>query len=186
MAFYNPDILLVKHFFSTEQAGIYSSASIVGRIIFFGTSMVTGVMFPVISGKKAAGQDYRPIFWGALGLVSMGAIGLGTIYFLFPSYVVQVLFGQSYIAAVPLLPYFAVFMGLCAVLNLLGNFFLATKNFLVAPILLVGALAQAGAIWFWHESLVQVIGISALIVGVLVIFCFGLSLKDRYERLILL
>lgn len=174
MAFYNSDILLVKHFFSAEQAGIYSSASVVGRIIFFGTSMVTGVMFPVVSGKKAAGEDYRAIFFGALSLVCLGAIGLGAIYFLFPTQVVRVLFGQTYFDAIPLLPYFAVFMGVYSVLNLFSNFFLAVKNFFIAPVLLAGALAQAGAIWFWHESLVQVISVSALIAGVLVVFSFGL------------
>lgn len=182
MAFYNTDILLVKHFFSSEQAGIYSSASIVGRIIFFGTSMVTGVMFPIISNKKAAGEHYRAVFYGALGLVSLGAIGVGGIYWLFPCEVVRILFGETYSAAVPLLRYFAVFMGLYSVLNLVSSFFLAVKKFLIAPVLAAGALIQAGAVWFWHESLIQVISISTLVVGVLTVCSFALYFYPWHER----
>lgn len=174
MAFYNTDILLVKHFFPAEQVGIYSSASIVGRIIFFATAIITGVMFPLVSGKQASGEKYKIVFWTALSLVLFGTICLSGIYLLFPTQIIRILFGQAYTAAAPLLPYFAVFMGLYSVLNLISSFFLAVKEFLIAPVLAIGALAQAGAIWLWHENLTQVINISVGVVGVLIILSFGI------------
>lgn len=185
MAFYNTDILLVKHFFSAKQAGIYSGASIIGRIIFFGTSIITGVMFPIVSGKEASGGRYKLVFWSALGMVLIGSFGVGGVYLLFPAQVVSFLFGEAYAEAVQLLPSFAVFMGLYSVLNLFSSFFLAVKKFLIAPILAIGALSQAGAIWFWHESLTQVIGISTLTVGMLIlgaIFLFFFQEDDVAYR----
>lgn len=181
-AFYNSDILLVKHFFNAEQAGIYSSASIIGRIIFFGTSTVTGVMFPIISGKKAAGKEINSTFWASLGLTLLGVIGVAGLFLLFPSQVVRILFGAKYATAVPLLRYFTPFMGLYSLLNLLANFFLAIKKFHIAPILLIGALTQVSAIWFWHKNLAQVAYISALIVGILLIFAFGLYFQSCFKH----
>ena len=52
------DLILVKHFFSDQDAGVYATLSILGKIIYFAASPVASVMFPIVAGKHAKGEKY--------------------------------------------------------------------------------------------------------------------------------
>jgi len=56
-ALFNVDVVLVKHFFSEEISGVYSSMVIIGRIMFFGASSISLVLFPLSSENYAKGQN---------------------------------------------------------------------------------------------------------------------------------
>ncbi|NOZ82826.1 MAG: oligosaccharide flippase family protein, partial [Euryarchaeota archaeon] len=45
----NLDVVLAKYFFSAREAGIYTSASVLGKISFFFPSAIYAVMFPMIA-----------------------------------------------------------------------------------------------------------------------------------------
>ena len=46
VSLYSSDILLVRHFFSSSIAGIYSAVAVLGKIIFFAASSILLVAFP--------------------------------------------------------------------------------------------------------------------------------------------
>lgn len=175
-AFYNSDVILVKHFFSPEEAGVYSSVVTMGKIIFFGLSSIGLVMFPMVSEKCERGENYFPVFRKALGLVALGALAAWGIYNLCPDFLVNVLFGNKYAAAAPYLGQFALFMGLYSLVNLLVQFFLSTRQLRIAVPLCVLALAQVAGLWFFHGSLVQVIhvniGVTFAVLTALLVYCF--------------
>ncbi|KKR11476.1 MAG: Capsular polysaccharide biosynthesis protein [Candidatus Woesebacteria bacterium GW2011_GWA1_39_21] len=52
------DLVLVKHFFSSHDAGIYGSISNLGKVIFYGTAPIGAVMFPLIAKKKSTNSSY--------------------------------------------------------------------------------------------------------------------------------
>ena len=56
------DIILVKHFFTDTDTGRYSALSVIGRVIFFATSSISMVMFPIIAGKFEQGKDHAKTF----------------------------------------------------------------------------------------------------------------------------
>lgn len=156
-SFYNADVILVKHFFSPEEAGIYGAAVIMGRIIFFSLGAVVTVMFPLASEKHENGADPFGILKGSLLLVSGGAL-LGTfVYFLFPHFVIGLLLGPAYFSAAPYLGLFALFMGLYAVVDLISRFFLSVCEFRPAALLLLFSSLQAVALCLFHTTLLQVI-----------------------------
>ena len=157
VSLYNVDVILVKHFFSPEEAGIYSSLATLGRIIFFGLSSVQLVMFPLASEKFENGEDPLGIFKKSLLLVGAGAVVGVSSYFLFPQILVKTFFGSSYLSAVPYLGSFAVFMALYAVVDLFSRFSLSIRDFRPAAILVVFSLFQILLICFFHETLSQVI-----------------------------
>lgn len=66
---YSTDLLLVKHFFSADQAGIYTSLSILGRVIFFGITPIAQMMFPMVVKRAAANQAYLKLFYLCIGTV---------------------------------------------------------------------------------------------------------------------
>nr|MQY69337.1 oligosaccharide flippase family protein [Bacillota bacterium] len=57
----NVDVILVKHFFSPLEAGNYSAAALVGRIILFLPMAIVVVMFPKASELYAQKRDSSPI-----------------------------------------------------------------------------------------------------------------------------
>lgn len=48
----NCDIVLVKHFFLAEAAGVYAAVAMVGRVIFSFSQAVVNSMFPLVAGTR--------------------------------------------------------------------------------------------------------------------------------------
>ncbi len=154
---YSIDVILVKHYFSAADAGHYTALSQLGKIIVFGTSAIAGVMFPMVAAKFAKRENFRPIFWKAVGLV-VGLSGLAVlIYFLAPNFVIGLLYGAEYLPGAGLLGYVAVFMALYSVINVLVQFFLSIKDYGALLPLVVGCIAQVLLIVLFHQTLYQVI-----------------------------
>ena len=168
-SFYNVDVILVKHFFSPEEAGIYSSVVTIGRIIFFGLSSVVLVAFPMAAEKRERGENPFVVLHKSLLLVIPGAAVGVLAYFLLPRLLVALLFGSQYLAAVPYLGIFAVFMGLYTVVDLVSRFFLSIGEFRPAIFLMLFSVLQIILLWIFHDTLTQVICVNiAVTVGLLV------------------
>ena len=178
VSLYNVDVILVKHLFSPEEAGIYGSLVTLGRIIFFGLGSVQLVMFPLASEKFENGGNPLEILKKSLLLVGTGAAVGVSAYFLFPEILVKIFFGSGYLSAVPYLGFFAVFMALYALVDLFSRFSLSIRDFRPAAILVVFSLLQILLICFFHETLSQVIfvnmGVMAGLLSALGVDCLWL------------
>jgi len=170
-SFYNSDVVLVKHVFSPEEAGIYSSLVTLGRMIFFALSSVATVMFPMASESYENGGDPFKVLKGSLILVTLGALLGVIVYVLFPQLLVSTLFGARYSPAIPYLGIFALFMGLYSVVNLISRFFLSIGHFRVAVFLVIFAGLQIALLYLSHKTLLQVIYINiGTMLGILIAF----------------
>ena len=156
-SFYTSDVLLVKSLFPADQAGLYASLSILGKIVFFASSSIGMVMFPLVAGKKARGENYRRIYLNSFLLVFLVSFGITLVYFLFPKLMVNLLYGSQYLAIAPLLGLFAVFMSFYALVYLTVNFFLAAARTVMIVLPITGAVLQVILIYFYHSSLRQVV-----------------------------
>lgn len=156
-SFYNSDILLVKHFFNETQAGLYSAVSVLGRVIFFATSSLAAVMFPIVSENHTLGKNFRKVFYLAVILVAIGSFTITFFYFLFPQFFIKTLFGAKYLEASRLLGKFGVFMSFLALSWVISQFFLAIRKLSITPILVAAAALQVILIFLWHNSLGAVI-----------------------------
>ncbi len=167
---YSSDLILVKHFFSPHDAGIYASLSTLGKIIFFGAGPIGAVMFPLVSQKRSKGaRCNKEIFYSFLSTLIL-AIFVLLIYWLFPQFAINLLYGQSFLEAVPLLVWFGIFMTFFTLASLLVSFHLSLGNTKVVLLPAVAAIAQVTLIWFYHESLFSVIQISLMVSALLLAF----------------
>ncbi|MGB9911219.1 MAG: oligosaccharide flippase family protein [Microgenomates group bacterium] len=162
-SFYSSDVILVKHFFSAMEAGIYSAVSVLGKIVFFASGVIPAVMFPLVSERFENGKSYRHLLNQSLLIVGGESIFITLVYFLFPTLMVRLLYGNSYLSAVPYLGAFAVFISFYSLNNLLINFFLSVGKTKVVLWCLGGAILQIILINLFHSSLMEVIRISLLI-----------------------
>lgn len=174
ISFYNTDIVLVRHFFSAYEAGLYSALSVLGKIIFFASAPIANTMFPLVSEAHARGGGYQRIFLLSLALTACLAGAIALVYTIFPGASLKILVGIQYLPALPYLASFSIFLAFCTLNNLLVSFFLSIHE--SAPICLsfIAALVQATLIWFYHDSLIGVIGISmwvsASLFGLLLVY----------------
>jgi O-antigen/teichoic acid export membrane protein len=112
----NVDILLVKHFFPSDPAGIYAAISQIGRLLYFASWFgVVNAMFPVTA---AASHESRHIQREAhgIGLPLLLVSGLSLVFVaiaaLFPHLIMGVIFGSRFIEIGWLLALYAAATGL--------------------------------------------------------------------------
>jgi O-antigen/teichoic acid export membrane protein len=91
----NIDILLVKHFFSGDQAGLYAAIALVGRVIYFASWSVVSAMFPISAGAQRKGENHSVL---VVPLVMVLFISLVFIIGLtmFPEPVLRAVFGPGF------------------------------------------------------------------------------------------
>lgn len=176
-SFYTTDILLVKNLFSENEAGLYASLAVLGKIVFFASSSIGMVMFPLVAGKRAKGENYRRVYLNSFLLVFFVSFGITTVYFLIPKLMVNLLFGSQYLAIAPLMGLFAVFMSFYALVYLTVNFFLAASRTVMIVLPLIGAVLQILLIFSFHTSLRQVVLINIFVMGGLFFGLIALPLK---------
>ena len=169
-SFVTTDIILVKHFFDPQAAGIYATLSLVGRVIFFFSAPIGMVMFPLVAQKYARQENFHNTFKLALFLVLLPSVPLTIFYFLFPEFTIQFFSKrEEHLVGAPFLGIFGVFVTIYALLSIFTNFYLSIKKTKIFIPITLGALLQAIGIWFYHESFLEVILISLVSVSLLLI-----------------
>ena len=106
----NLDVNLVKKFFSAEEAGLYSVAQMVGKIILYLPGGIAVVLFPKAAAAQAGNRASRHLL--LKGMACTGAIGAGGVMAagLFPRLLLQLLTGKSAPESVALVFPFALAM----------------------------------------------------------------------------
>jgi len=164
---YSTDLIFVKHFFDPHDAGIYAATSTLGKIIFFGASPVSLVMFPLVSARLTKGQSYRKIFFASFLTTVLISTVVLLIFKLIPGIVITSLYGAAYLQAVDLLLGFGIFMVFFTLSVFLINFGLSLKKTKIVIFPLLASIAQAIGIWFYHGDLKSVILVSTVVSGML-------------------
>jgi O-antigen/teichoic acid export membrane protein len=93
----NIDILMVKHYFPSDPAGVYAAISQIGRLLYFASWFgVVNAMFPVAA---AARQEQRKSYGIGLPLLLVLALSLVFIVasWLFPHLILGVVFGSRFV-----------------------------------------------------------------------------------------
>lgn len=168
----NIDIVLVRHFFTDVESGQYAALSIMGKAIYYITSPLQLVFFPLIAYKKEKKESLSSTLMLAVGIVVLASVALSFLYFTFPHLVIQI-FAPS-LAYKQLSSYLGLFslyiLGFSLVM-LLNNFFLSIGKTGVYKITLFSAVLQIVLMTLFHKSLYQVISV-LFFVSLVINFCF--------------
>ncbi len=181
----NVDAVLVKHFFSPLEAGNYSAAAMVGRIILFLPMAVVIVMFPKTSELYAQKKDSSLILKKSLIYVGLLAGGATLICLLFPRFPLWLLWGNRFQDSIPLAGKFALAMTFFGLVNILFFYQLSIHRFRFLYFACVFTLLQIIALALFHNTLSQVVWI--LVVNGILLFTVNQFLvwmpKRRLERI---
>ncbi|MFB9052765.1 oligosaccharide flippase family protein [Formosa undariae] len=163
----NSDILLVKHYFESYEAGLYASLALIGRIVYFIAWMFVMLLLPTVVQLKKEGKQTAPILFKYVGYIAAIAFGIVCVTALFPETAITLLFGKSYLSVAPLLWKYALATGLFAVSNIFAYYYLSLAQYIPVVISgLFGLLQMFLVVWF-HESLEQVVHMQIIAMALL-------------------
>jgi len=179
---FSTDVILVKHFLPAFEAGLYASLSTLGKIIYFAVSPVTATMFPIVSRKKAKGENYMKVFVTSLFII----LGIATIivlgYYLFPNLAIGILYGKQYLIAAPQLIWMSLFFLVYSLLYFLVNFMLSLGRVKVVVVPFLAAIFQIILISHWHKDILQVIQASLLTTSVALLIIIYSIVYNQYIK----
>jgi len=149
--------ILVKHYFSALEAGYWNVALTIARAIGFVATAFTGVMLAKVAEGHERKEETLHFLKKSLSYVAICAIGFLGLIWLFPEFIVRLLFSSGYEGSAILLK----FLGLVLVFNsfnlLMINYELVLKRFKMVYLLFILTVLEIGLIFFLHNSLLEVI-----------------------------
>jgi O-antigen/teichoic acid export membrane protein len=168
----NFDIVLVKHFFASNEAGIYAAVSLVGRLVNMCAWSVVNTMFPVSAATRSSDREARPVLFMSLFLVllilSVLVFGLWAI----PSFLWRTLFGShfelgNYGGLAALLILYAITTGIYSLSSVMITYEMSRKIANTSWVQLAFSGALVLGICAFHHNLRQVIFVQLLVMIVL-------------------
>jgi Polysaccharide biosynthesis protein len=91
----NIDIILVKHYFAPEPAGVYAAIALVGRILYFASWSVVSAMFPISAGAKPKEESSSVLVVPLVFVLCMAIVFIFALAY-FPDFVLQGIFGALF------------------------------------------------------------------------------------------
>ena len=171
------DVLLVKHYLSAEQAGLYASVATLGRVVLMVTASISAVMFPRVTALEHLGRpSTRTLTLSAVAMVavaSVAVIGLA----LAPSLALMP-FGPQFTTAGPYLPIYGIGMAALALASLLVTYLLARHDHRFVPVIVLVVLLEVVLISAFHASIWQVVWVMVA-VGVTMLAAMALLYFTR-------
>ena len=166
--FYSIDVWLVKHYFTAEEAGLYSAVSLIGKIIFFCSLSISQVMFPKASELHESGKSSKSLLYKSVGIILLFIIPMLALYFIFPNFIINVLYGADYLYIAPLVGWFGLFIALTSLVYLISFYKVSVNHKLFIIILWVFNILQIVGIVLFHNSLAEVVKV--LIITMFLLF----------------
>jgi len=162
------DMLIVKHYFSPDQSGLYARAATIGRTIIFLPMPIVGALFPKIVSNGAMSDQHGKLLGKALcytALIIVPGVLLCTVC---PQVPLGILYHDwaPTVAMARLVRFTILAMTPLSIAFIIMNFELAQNRFrMIVPLILCVAGYLIG-VALWHNSVLQIVAVLAT-VGVL-------------------
>jgi len=161
-ALVNMDALVVKHFFSPTEAGYYSMAVTLGKIVIFLPAAFAMVLFPKSAERHIQHRDSSRLLRLSLAATLLPCAGLTLAYLIAPDLILKAVFGAKDPFVGPVLGLIALAMTGYALVNVWLNYFLSVEQTGFASALPVAVAVQFVLLALFHATLIQVVVIVAL------------------------
>ena len=178
----NSDILLVKHYFPSYEAGLYASLALIGRVVYFVAWMFVMLLLPNVVNKEKEGLPHGNVLLKYVIYISLLAFAIVAGSYLFPEFVVNIMFGKEYISIAPLLWKYALATSVFAISNVFAYYFLSIDKYVPVILSAVMGIAQVVLIIFFHNSLLQVVIMQIIAMSLLLLVQLIFFLSYQYIK----
>ena len=163
IAFLGLDVILVKHYLSATETGIYGLLSLVGKMVFFFGSLVATFVLPVIAKEHGANQDTGKSFSRLFSLTVVLTSFASLFLIIFGPSLLPVFFGEKILSIVPYFGLYIVTIALFTIAQPVIFYFQAKENYYFVVISFFISLLQIILISLFHTDLSEVVSIMFLI-----------------------
>lgn len=164
----NIDIILVKHYFAPDRAGLYAAVALVGRVLYFASWSVVSAMFPISAGTKPKDHNASLLVVPLL-LVVLLSVGFIMLLTFVPGPIVHFVFGAGFREAEPLMSLYAAATGLYSLCVVLIAYEMSRRIANTGWIQLIFSCAIVAGISMFHATLRQVVIVQVVLMVVLLI-----------------
>jgi len=163
------DVVVAKRTLTDHSAGIYGSASLVGRVILYLPTAIITVLLPRVAARTADRRESLDLLGLSVAVTAGFCVLVTAIYAVASHLVVRIAFGSDYLAAAPLLWRFGVAMTCFSLLNVLFVYHLGRRDHSMSWILGIGAVCQLVAFAVFHDSAKQLVDVDIVVAGALLV-----------------
>jgi O-antigen/teichoic acid export membrane protein len=180
----NIDILLVKHFFPSDPAGVYAAIAQIGRLLYFASWFgIINAMFPVTAAAKDESRKAHGVGLPLL-LVFGVSIAFVAIAALFPHLIMGVIFGSRFMDTGWLLALYAIATGFYSLSVVFIAYEMSRRVANTGWLQLIFSGALVLGICLFHGTLHEVIMVRVVLMAImLVMVCVPFVRKHVREPL---
>lgn len=178
----NSDILLVKHYFESYEAGLYASLALIGRIVYFIAWMFVMLLLPAVVELKKEGKETASVLFKYVGYIAVISIVIVFTCLAFPELIINILFGEQYIAMAPLLWKYAIATSMFAISNIFAYYYLSLDKYVPVIISSIFGMLQMVLVIFFHDSLEQVVHMQIVAMLLLLVIQLSFFIFDSKKK----
>lgn len=156
IVFISLDVIMAKIVFPSEVAGYYAIASMLGKIIFFGTEPIAKAMFPYSAEDSSKQKKVsRNVFFNSLTLLIICILVSLVIFFFLPGLVIRIFAGRFIPESQAILFLVGLAMSLIAFTNLVLLYKISTGNTKKFSYFLIPLIAEIALLYYFSSNLMQ-------------------------------
>jgi len=167
------DISLVRHYCSPEEAGLYATAAILGRIALYLPGALIAVLFPSAAKARALGEKDGYILWTSLSLTAFLAFSVAFLFNLWPEQFISLFLGDQHREAASLLKITSIAMAILSLTNVIASYSLARSDYAFLFPLVAGVTLMMALILTYHDTATTIAYIMLLSVSSIFIVAFA-------------
>src|SRR5215471_1043474 len=181
----NTDVLVVKHFFAPEVAGLYAAVALVGRLLYFSSWSVVSVMFPVSAAVhfRDKKEDPKVVLLPLLVVLGLSGVFILTLSF-FPHFVIHTIFGREFHQGEPLLALYAVATGLYSLSVVIMAYEMSRRIANTGWLQLMFSGGLVMAIGAFHSTLREVIVVQIVLMAALLVLVSFPFFMRRHRQIL--
>ena len=168
------DMVLVKYYFSEQEVGIYAAASILGKAVMYLPGGIAMALFPIVAENHASGKSSAHLMFQAVGVTALLSLTGALFYYFFADSIIVLLYGTDYKEAANVLKYFGFAILPMALVMVAEHFLIAMGRVLFAYLFMVVAPLQLIAIYYYHDTLLDIVAVLSISGIILVVSGYGL------------
>jgi len=170
------DVVLVKKYFDSDQAGLYAALALLSKIILYFAGPLAVVSYAFFTGSESKKHSSKILLITTITFVLIGLVSFA-VYYLFPGLIIQVIYGSKFFAIESYVYLAGIFGALYALVNLYSQYYISQGSYL-GVISIFAALAQFISISIYHDNIVNIMKINIFICLVLFLIYFLAFIKQ--------
>ncbi len=157
MVFLSLDVILAKHFLSGEEAGQYALVSLVGKMIFFISTLFTILIIPFVSRNEGAKKNSSHILYKSLAASSILAFVGFILIGVFGYISIPFLFGEKAQSIIQYLLPFTFAVGCFSLSTVFISYYLTKRIYTFPVITFLLTILQIILISLYHQNIYQIV-----------------------------